>query len=55
MRIFRMNLLGDYQTDPLVSEGIGRAASSRKMGPYILLHGTPRQWDYHLRPWIYFE
>ena len=55
MRIFRMNLLGDYQTDPMVSEGIGRAATSRKMGLYILLHGNPRQWDYHLWRWISFE
>jgi len=50
-----MNLPGAYQTDPVVSEDIGRAATSRKMGLYILLHGTPCQWDYHLRPWIYFE
>ena len=44
-----------YQTDPVVIEGIGRAATSRKMGLYILLHGNPRQWDYHLWRWISFE
>ena len=50
-----MNLPRAYQTDPVVIEGIGTTATSRKMGLYILLHGNPCQWDYHLRPWIYFE
>lgn len=50
-----LNCPGAYQTDPTVSEGIGRAAASRKTGLRILLHGTPRQWADQLRPWISFE